>query len=214
MDKQTMINMLGVLGIEENQWTYDDTLTYIILEHAGNHYYDQFRQSIMFDTVKDLIKVKFYDSRLVSGRLSVKEKTTAKTFLIKGNSYGNVSIAPKDFDRFREPIVGDYLFVIDQSTLEEIAESKIVSITKSGKDKIIVIADDLILTNAILAYTFKESFEGGLPANNFVRALPQDDSIIMQYKPLTTHIVDQFIGFTGVTGFATLRDTTSPYSLI
>ena len=214
MDKQTMINMLSVLGVEANQWTYDDTLTYIILEHAGNHYYDQFKQSIMFDTVKDLIKVKFYDSRLVSGRLSVKEKTAAKTFLIKGNLSGNVSIAPKDFDLFREPIVGDYLFTIDQSTLQEVAASKIVSITKSGKDKIIVTADDLVLTNAILAYTFKESIEGGLPAGNFVRALPQDESIIIQYRPLTTHSVDQFIGFSGVTGFATLRDTTSPFSLI
>jgi len=213
MTKNAVINALAVANINTDQWVFDKDLVYISVAHDGNQFYSQFSHRLFFDTTNDILKIKKYSSRLVSSRLNLKEKVTTSTFLFGKGNGGLMSTYPIIFDRFRDPEVGDYLFVIDRETLVEVAQTRaqILAITPQGKDFVIETDIDLNVTNGIMAYISQIAQEQ-VPPSGFVRQLETDESIILYYAPITSFTADIYLSFGHVNMLSLKRDTTNPVS--
>jgi len=205
MDKITMQNALAALNISEDAWLFDSDLNYIILTNDGNHYHDYHSETINFDMTNELLLIKVYKATLLSSKFFNLTKTGANTYWAHPNKYGYIGLSYKNFDRFREPAVGDRLKTFSSALVDDVEITEIASHPNGGL--IITTDTDITIVGLLTIYSHPVTDSSLLPPSDgtFLVNDNNDLTAILGYAPVTNYTVDEYIGFDSIEGFSLKR---------
>jgi hypothetical protein len=208
MNINTMTSTLSSLGIQSSTWIFNkDILTINLLSDAA-HEYDYYSQRLYFDVTTGILKIKYYDFKLVSTELFNVEKIANSTLKIKHDLFGYYGLKYKNLDKIRNLKIGDIIYTVNRTTGQFVEAATITAIDQN----ILNISNDITITAGVyVCYTlgnFLTVDEEGdvfpIKENTFLESLDDFRNLLIR-KPSTVYDADIYLSFEGITGLSLKR---------
>lgn len=191
--KNEMKAILNIAKISQNEWVRDTELMQINFDRDGNHFYNFKTQKIFFDTVKDVIMIK-YSELIPSSSLLYKFTYNDLNNTITVNSLGSV-YSKKDI---REPRVGDRIMAYDKRT-KTYTQTLIKGISKKYQNTTYEL-NDTALINKIKSVNYGLTFFVLIIDDGTPFALTNDPCQFYYEHEPTENQADHYFGFDTVAG--------------
>lgn len=207
MTNNDVIKVIEILGIESSTWSFNKDITGINIISDAVQNYDYFSQRLYFDTVAGVLKIKYYDFKIISTEFFNSQKTGDFTITIKPDFVGYYGKKYGAFDKLRNPLTNDIVYTVSKSTGNIVEATKIESISGNivtltenidvGNDVFLCYAAGNLLTleSGVIDPTFDEMF---------LEVLENARNLLIR-KPKTSYDSDIYISFDGLIGILLKR---------
>jgi hypothetical protein len=208
MNKITMQKMLLSLNISENTWVSNKDIFAINLANNGNFHNDFYSIRLNFNTTNEILRVKNYRFKLVSGEFDKVEQLTSNSLKIVSDitsQFAKYTKLNERLLRVRNPKIGDIVYTVNSSN-SIVAITTITEITYNS----ITLANNISIGTNRVCYadgSLLNIVSGGLQAklsSAFIEEHP-DLTTLLYREPLTTNITDEYIDFDKINGFSLNR---------
>ena len=187
---------------DNSGWIQPSILHYIRLLSEGSQYFNIFNQKLFFDYTNSFLKIKNFETTLVSGKFSNWKYYSGGDFgfvrINKGTEGTYTSIFPK-LKKFRNPEVGDFLFLQERETKRKILSlsTNIARIDENFEYIDIYFSSSFDISSYIpsLFSLFYVDSERYLLSSS----LAEDDSVFLYSVAETNNVADAYIDFSAIT---------------
>jgi hypothetical protein len=208
MTNQDLLKTVNLLGIEENTWIFSKDITSVNLLSDGAQNYDYFSQRLYFNTDDGLLKIKYYDFKIITSEFFSWIKTGDSSFQIKPDMFGYYGKKYGEFDKFRNPVKGDIVYTVSKLNGNFVEATKIDYIdSKSMTLESDITANDGVYLCYASGSLLTLDNEGDIfPTSEgmFLEVLENSRNILIR-KPKTPYDSDIYISFDGITGISLKR---------
>jgi len=207
MTNNDVLKMIEILGIQSNTWSFSKDITGINMISDAVQNYDYFSQRLYFDTDSGVIKIKYYDFKMISTEFFSFQKTGDSTITIKPDFVGYYGKKYGSFDKLRNPLVNDIVYTVNKITGNIVDAVKIESIDVNvltlteditvGSDVFLCYAAGNLLTleSGVIDPTYEEMF---------LEVLENARNLLIR-KPKTSYASDIYVSFDGIIGILLKR---------
>jgi len=208
MDKTTMLAMLESLSISTNTWLTDKSIFIIGITSDGNFHNDFFSERLNFDTVNDLVRVKFYSYKLGTSQFFKAEQVTVNSFKASRDElghYGKYLPINEKLGRMRNPAIGDIVYTVNASG-DFVAAVYISSIDGTT----LTLSGNLTIGTNRVCYADGSiiKIQGGLLESikdgSYLEELTDMTSILYR-EALTIYNTDLYLDFNNINSFSLVR---------
>lgn len=188
---------LQLINYPENEWFRPESLNMIIMESDNNIYFNPKLQKIKFDTVNELILLKYSTLIICNGLLNKFSYNINSNCISVNSPFGTVYYKKT----IREPKIGDMIYAYDP-VLKNYTGSKISNIVISGSVTYIYFEDSNLITKISITKNGMRFFvlPGDIDLVDDTIQISNPTELYIE-KDITDYDADIFISIDRVAGF-------------